>query len=285
MAKAATAPIMVLATDPAIAEMIRRRREGGPTRTVADIGHITARNLRIAGRTPGVVIGGTGFPIFMLLVFTASVGRVVDVGGDFSDYAQFLTPGMVMLGLLFASLHSGIAMVRDLQTGMLDRLRAMPIGRTSVLAGRILADGIIAAVQALLILAVGFGLGFRFQQELLAAVPFVVLPVVFASVWGWLAMAVAIRAGSAEVIQTAIAPFFLPLSFLSLVYIPESGFQTWAQPLVRANPLSHVIEAMRGLATGSNLSDHVVATLIWSGLLGFAFAAIALWALRDRRSG
>lgn len=260
------------------AELVRLRREGGPGRTASDIAALTVRNLRVAARTPGVVVGGTAFPVFMLLVFTASVGRVVEPGG-FDDFAQYLTPGMVAFGVMFGSLNSGIALVRDIDSGMLDRLHAMPIARTAALVGRLLSDAITLIVQAVLITAVGMIIGFRFEDGVPAIPAFILLPVVFAAVWSVLAMAIAIRTGSAEVIQTAVSPFFLPLGFLSLTYIPEDGFPEWAQPFARYNPLSEVIEAMRGLATGGPALDHTLAALAWSAGLGGLFAGAAVHAL------
>jgi ABC-2 type transport system permease protein len=266
------------------AQLVAARQEGGLLRTVHDIAIVTQRNLLLDLRNPAVIIGATGFPIFLMLIFTAGFAKVVVPGGSYTDYAQFLVPLSTIQGLLFSTINTGTSLYYDLQSGMVSRLRTLPIARSAVLAGRILGGAGRLLVQVVFIILVGHLIGFRFQNGFINGLIFLLLPVLFTSAFSWVAVFLAVKAESAETVQAAMAPWLLPLTFLSIGYVPKEGFPQWIQGFVEINPVSAVAQAMRGLASGGPFMGYLIQTLLWSAALTAVFSTLAIRAYQKRTS-
>lgn len=267
----------------AIATQVAARQEGGWRRTLHDVWIITQRNLLLDLRNPAVMVGSTAFPVSLMVIFTASFARVVVPEGSYGDYAQFLVPLSAVQGLLFSAVSVGTALFYDLRSGMDNRLRAMPIARAAALAGRILSGAGRLLVQTMLIVLVGHLLGFRFQAGIGAAIAFLLLPVIFAASFAWVAVWIAVRAQAAESVQVAITPWLLPLTFLSIGYVPLESFPDWLQGFVAINPVSSVTQALRGLSAGApNPVPYALTVLIWSLGVSLIFGTLAVRAYQTR---
>lgn len=241
----------------------------------AEISLIARRNLLLDMRNPAVIIGATGFPVFLLLIFTASFAKVVMPNGSYADYAQFLVPLSVVQGLLFSTINTGTSLYNDLKRGMDSRLRTLPIARSAVLAGRILSCASRLLIQVGIITLVGYLLGFRFKTSYLYVVPFLVLPVIFTLSFAWLAVFLAVKVKAAESVQAVMTPWLLLLTFLSIGYVPKEGFPDWLQGFVEFNPVSSVAQALRGLSSGGSVTGPVIKTLLWSFALTAVFSTLA----------
>jgi ABC-2 type transport system permease protein len=264
------------------AEQVAALQEGGLRRTLHDIGVVTQRNLLLDLRNPAVIVGATAFPVSLMVIFTASFAQVVMPGARYADYAQFLVPLSVVQGLLFSCISIGTALFYDLRNGMDARLRALPIARSTALAARILSGAGRLLTQVIIITLVGHLLGFRFQVGIGGAIAFLLLPVVFTSAFAWVAVFFAVRANAPESIQVSMTPWLLPLTFLSIGYVPKESFPDWLQGFVAVNPVSSVAQALRGLSAGGDIWNHVLATLLWSlGITGI-FGVLAVRAYRQR---
>jgi ABC-2 type transport system permease protein len=266
------------------AALVAARKEGGIARTLHDIALLTQRNLLLDVRNPAVIIGSTGFPVFLLLIFTASFARVVNPEGNFADYAQFIVPLNLTQGLLFSTVNLGTAMYNDLERGMDARLRTLPIARSALLAGRILGGAGRLSIQVIIITLVGFLIGFRIQTGLPGMLAFLILPVVFSSAFAWVAVFIAVRSKSSESVQVGMTPWLLPLTFLSIGYVPLEGFPTWIQGFVAFNPVSSVAQALRGIATGTPAWGDAIATLVWSAVITAVFGTLAIRTYQQRTS-
>lgn len=264
------------------AELVASRQEGGILRTLSDVAIFTQRNLLLDLRNPAVLIGSTAFPVFLLLIFTAGFAKVVLPNGSYADYAQFIVPLNVVQGLLFSTINMGTTLFNDLERGMDARLRTLPIARSTLLAGRILGGAGRLLIQVIIITIVGYLIGFRFKTGAIAIFMFFVLPVIFASAFSWIAVFIAVRSKTAEAVQVGISPWLLPLTFLSIGYVPKEGFPSWLQGFVTVNPVSSVSEALRGLSSGDLAIGHVIATLAWSVALTIVFGGLAVYFYQRR---
>ena len=263
-----------------IAQMVAARREGGVVRSLHDMAIVAWRNILLDFRNPAELLVATLFPISLLCVFTASFAKVV--GDSFAEYAQFLLPFTIVQGLLFNTVNIGIAFYNDIDGGMDTRLRAMPISRLSAVGGRLMSAGARLLFQVLGTVAAGHLLGFRFSGGVLGAIGFCLLPVVFTLSVALVSLYVAAGAKSAETIAAVMNPWILPLTFLSIGYVPREAFPDWAIGFVSRNPVSVASEAMRGLATSEVATGAVAATLAWSLSLVLVFGWLTLRAYRGR---
>jgi ABC-2 type transport system permease protein len=264
------------------AQLVAVRQEGNFFHTLTEITIIASRNLILDLRNPAIIIGATAFPVFLLIVFTASFAKVVIPDGSYADYAQFLVPLSIIQGLLFSVINTGNSLYQDLTSGMDNRLRTMPIARSALLAGRIFSSAGRLFIQVGITTIVGYLLGFRFQTHFLAILTFFILPVVFAMSFAWLAVFIAVKVKSAESIQAAILPWLLPLTFLSIGYVPKEGFPNWIQGFVEINPVSSAAQALRGLSSGGLVVIPVISTLLWSLVLTAVFSTLAIRSYHSR---
>lgn len=271
-----------MTTLPTASQLVAKRREGGIARTINDIALITQRNLLLDIRNPAVIVGATGFPVFLMLIFTASFARVVIPQGTYADYAQFLVPLSIVQGLLFSTASIGTALYNDLDSGMDTRLRTLPIARSALLAGRILGGAGRLLAQVIIITFVGYFIGFRFQTGILSILAFLLLPVIFASAFSWIAVFFAVKAKAPESVQVSLTSWLLPLTFLSIGLVPLEGFPEWLQGFVAINPVSAAAQALRGLATGGSAIGFMIETLLWSIAITVVFSILAIRAYQHR---
>lgn len=266
----------------AIAQIVAARREGGLARSLHDMAIVAWRNILLDLKNPAEVLVATAFPISLLCVFTASFAKVVNPDGGFAAYAQFLLPFTIVQGLLFNTVNIGIAFYNDLDGGMDMRLRAMPIARLSAVGGRLISAGARLLFQIIGTVLAGHLLGFRFSGGVLGAIGFCLLPVVFTLSVALVSLYVAAGAKSSETISAVMNPWILPLTFLSIGYVPKEGFPDWALWFVTRNPVSVASEAMRGLATSESATSAVVTMLAWSLFFALVFGWLTLKAYRKR---
>ncbi|MEL6814468.1 MAG: ABC transporter permease [Cyanobacteria bacterium J06598_3] len=275
-------PSMMALDAEAIAQMVAARREGGLWRTLNDMSIVAWRNLLLEVRSPASLLVSTFFTISLLCVFTASFAKVFSDGGSFSSYAQFLLPFTIVQGLLFNTVNISNFFFEDLDNGMDVRLRAMPIARLAAVGGRFIASGARLLFQVVGIVLAGYFLGFRLQGGIFAAIGFLLLPVIFTLAVAMMGFYVAVGAKSAEGVAAVLNPWILPLTFLSIGYVPKEGFPNWAQGFVTHNPVSVVSEAMRALASGDPALASVSITLGWSALFMVVFGWMTLKAYKHR---
>ncbi|MGB7085896.1 MAG: ABC transporter permease [Phormidesmis sp.] len=269
--------------DPAaVAAMVAARREGGLGRTLHDISIVAWRNILLEVRSPASLLVSTAFTVSLLCVFTASFAQVVAPGESYSRYAQFLLPFTTVQGLLFNTVNISNFFYTDLENGMDIRLRAMPIARLSAVGGRLISSGARLLFQVVGIVLAGYLLGFRFQGGLWETLGFFLLPVVFTLSVALIGFYVAVGAKSSEAVSAVMNPWILPLTFLSIGYVPKEGFPDWAQGIVSHNPVSVLSEAMRALANGEQALWPIVITLGWSLVLMITFGWLTLRSYQQR---
>lgn len=232
-----------------------------PNGLVADALTMTRRNLLRLWRTPQIIvftlIGPTVFVILFDVVFGGSVGT-----GDL-DYIDFLIPGVLIQTAVFDGTSTAIALTQDMQRGSLDRFKSLPIRRSAVLIGRTLTDLVRVSATAIVVLAVGFLLGFRASQGLAGATAGVALAVVFGHTFHWAYAYFGLKLKDPTVVQSAgFLPIF-PLVFAASTFAPVENMPGWLQPFAEHQPVTVTVDAVRAIMHGGDIAGPLTQSLLW----------------------
>lgn len=197
---------------------------------------LAGRGLRRSVRTPSVLIQTLLFPGVLLLVLLAVFGGLVEQAGDRS-HVQSLVPLMVITGAMFGGLGTGAALVTEREDGLLDRFRAMPVHPASALVGRLVAEVARVLIAGAALVGVGLVAGFRFTTGPAGVLGFVLVVAAVAVMFGWVVLAVGVRATTPESV-TALSPLFLLLLFFNTGFVPQDAYPPLVRPVVSASPIS-----------------------------------------------
>ncbi|HEX6418088.1 MAG TPA: ABC transporter permease [Acidimicrobiales bacterium] len=240
---------------------------------------IATRTLRKFVRTPQLLVVSTIQGAMFLLIFRYVFGGAIASGGV--PYVDFLVPGYVTTSVLFVGMATAAGVAEDLEQGFLDRLRSLPIPRAAVLAGRVLADSGMLAWNLAVTAAVGFAIGFRLHGSLLEGLGAFALCLAFGLAFTWLFVAIGLVAGSAQAAQ-GMSLMVFPLTFVSSAYVPADSMPGWLQVVADHQPVTAMVDAVRGLCLGDATAGQLTAALTWSVALIVVFAPLAV--ARFRRS-
>jgi oleandomycin transport system permease protein len=231
--------------------------------------------------SPEALIDVTLQPVIFLLLFVYVFGGAIS--GDTSTYLQFALPGVLVQTVVFASAGTGTGLADDLQSGIFDRFRSLPISRAAPLLGAIAADLVRYLVSGVIMLVLGSLLGFRISGSPLDVVAALgmVMAVAFALCWVFTALAMVVR--QPRSVQGLSALVMLPLTFGSNVFVPADTMPGWLRAFVEINPVSKVADAVRGLLTGGPVAGPATAGLIAAAVITAIFAPLAV-VLYQRRT-
>ncbi|XOZ32931.1 ABC transporter permease [Halomonadaceae bacterium KBTZ08] len=238
------------------------------------------RTLLQLRRNPWELMDFSIQPVLFLLLFLYVFGGAV--AGSTAAYLDFILPGVIVMNLVFVTVYVGHGLNTDLTRGVFDRFRALPIARWAPLAGRILADMVKQAWCVVLLLAVGFLLGFRLEAPLGGVLVMLALLLVFAFAMSWVMVLVGVLARDPEHVQLFGFTALFPVTFLSNVFVPMETLPPFVQQVVAANPVSLLSEAARGLLSGGRVLEPALWSLVWAGVITLLFAPLSLWALNRR---
>ncbi|MBB5077435.1 ABC transporter permease [Nonomuraea endophytica] len=231
--------------------------------TLAETGLLAGRNLRRFVKSPQLVADSVMFPVILLFLMLLVFGELVGQASR-GAYIDRLAPVIVLFSAAYGAVGTGVGFFADLRGGIADRFRAMDIGRLPVLAGRIAADLARAVLVGAFTTAVAYAVGFRFSQGPLAVLAFFAVVAMFAWIFLWLAVVVALSASSEQAVSGALNTPVTLLLFLSSGFVPVEQFPGWLQPVVRANPLSLAGDALVGLSSGGAVLVPVLFTAAWA---------------------
>ncbi|TVP59872.1 MAG: ABC transporter permease [Halomonadaceae bacterium] len=250
-------------------------REGlGQTLTLA------WRSLLNLKRNPWELADFSFQPILFLLLFLYVFGGAI--AGSTEDYLTFILPGVIVMNLVFVTVYVGHGLNTDLTKGVFDRFRALPIARWAPLSGRILADMVKQAWCTLLLLVIGFMLGFRMGAPATGLVWMLALLLVFALAMSWVMVLVGVLAKDPEHVQLFGFTALFPVTFVSNVFVPLETMPAALQRVVALNPVSLLTEASRGLLSGGPVAEPAMGVLAWSLIITLIFAPLSVWALNRR---
>ncbi|MEU0386815.1 ABC transporter permease [Streptomyces chartreusis] len=234
---------------------------------------MTRRELARWGRQPVQLVVNLLFPVMLLLMFGYLVGGGRGVGGEYRDY---LIPGMLALTMAFGLEGTMIAVTQDLDKGVIDRFRSMPMTNGAVLVGRSAADMLQSAMALVVLIGVGAALGWRAHGGPAAFLGAVGLLLLFRFAMLWIGIHLALVAGKPEMVQ-AVQILVWPVGFLSNALALPDTMPGWLGTVVEWNPMSHTATAVRDLfgAPGAE-SGHVWAAVIWPLALLAVFFPLAV---------
>lgn len=267
----------------AAGEMLPGEMLPGLTGPLAGFRHaltIARRNLLHIKSDPEQLVGMTIQPLMFLVLFVYVFGGAI--AGSSRAYLQFALPGILAQGTAFTGFQTALGLNQDFQRGLIDRFRSLPISRSAVVGGRILADAVRVVWGILIILGFGMILGFRFQGGLLAALGAIVLATFFGVAVCWPMAFIGVSAKSPESVNTGGFLLILPLTFASSVFAPASSMPGWLQAFVKVNPITAVVDATRALMLGGPVADPLRNAIVWMVVLTAVFMPLTVWRYRRR---
>ena len=242
---------------------------------------LARRSLIKTWRTPEALVDVTLQPIIFLALFTYVFGGAIAHGSQ-HQYLQFLLPGLLGQSIGMASVALGQNLNTDIQKGVFDRFRSLPISRSAPLVGAVLADLVRYVVLFAVMMSVGSLMGYRVSQGVGGVLAALGLSMGFALCFGWVSVYVGMIARAPGAVQGIMFLLVLPLSFGSNTFVPTETLPGWLQAFVKVNPISQLVTAVRGLMTGGPVAGHVGWTLLWMAGLLVVFAPLAVRAYRRR---
>jgi oleandomycin transport system permease protein len=236
---------------------------------------LAKRSLIKTWRTPEALIDVTLQPIIFLLMFTYIFGGAI-AGGSQHDYLQFLLPGLLGQSIAMGGIALGQNLNADIEKGVFDRFRSLPIARSAPLVGAVFAD--LARYLILCGVTLGFGylIGFRIQTSVLETLAAVAISIAFALCFCWISVFVGMMVRSPGAVQGVMFLLVLPLSFASNTFVRVSTMPGWLQDFVKVNPISHLVSTVRALMLGDPMGDNLVWTAGWMVVLVAVFVPLAL---------
>jgi ABC-2 type transport system permease protein len=232
-------------------------------------------------RTPQLLWTVTVQGVMFLVVFRYIFGGAIEAGA--LGYVGFVVPGILMTGLIWQGMGTAVGITEDRAEGLFDRLRSLPIPRSSVLAGRALADTAMQAWGLVVMAIVSFLVGFRLNGGIGDGLIAAALVVAFIFAFEWVFITMGLYAGNAQAAQ-GMSLILVPFTFVSSAYVPVSSMPGWLRAVAEDQPISYMIDAIRALTGGAEAeallghpaSYFVTRSLIWSAAIVVVFGSIAV---------
>ncbi|MGH8979521.1 MAG: ABC transporter permease [Acidimicrobiales bacterium] len=258
---------MTVATAPLGRFGEHQENRGAPFPTATWI--VARRALVKTIRTPQLLVAGTAQGVMFLLIFRYIFGGAIAHTGAMT-YVDFVAPGFVVTSGLFGAMNGATAIAEDLQQGLVDRLRSLPIPAMSVIWGRVVADTVFAVWGLAVTTAVSFAVGFRLHGGIVGGLEAFGVAVLAAFAFCWLFATLGFYAGSAQGAQS-LAFLVFPLTFVSSAYVPISTMPGWMQPFAAHQPITLLVNTARILTQGH------AATAVLGHTAAFYFPTALVW--------
>jgi ABC-2 type transport system permease protein len=232
------------------------------------------RALIKMSRNPEQLVDVTAMPVLFTVMFGLMFGGAVS--GSTAHYLPTLIPGIIAMTTITACVGAGIQLREDMDKGVFDRFRSLPIARIAPLAGPMLADLARYAIAAGITLTVGAVMGYRPGGGVLGVLAGVVLAVITGWSIAWIFLLIGTRARSAGAVQGLSMMIMFPLAFLSNAFVPVDTLPGWLQAVTRVNPVSHVVSAMRDLMNNGAFTAQVAWALLGCAAVAAIFIPLAV---------
>jgi ABC transporter DrrB family efflux protein len=247
---------------------------------VATASAFAVRTLKQFIRTPQLIALGAATSVMFLLIFRYVFGGAIGTGSI--TYADFLIPGLAAAGAFFSGTGAAVGVAEDVDSGLFDRLRSLPIPRSAVLLGRSVADTALVGWALLVTVGVGLLTGFRFHGSAVDGLVAIVLCLVFGAAFSWPFIYMGLIAGNAQA-ANGMAFMAFPLVFVSSAYVPVESMPGWMQPVAENQPVTMMVNAVRSLSLDERAAEvlahssewYTLRALAWSVLIVAVFAPLA----------
>ncbi len=246
---------------------------------VSDTLTITRRNLLVWMRVPAYIVFTVIQPVIFVLMFRYVFGGAIHVpvkGG----YVNFLMPGIIAQTAAFATFGTAISLAQELKKGVIDRLKSMPMARSAVLAGRLVADTLRMLITILIVVGVGYAVGFRFENGAIPAILMVVMGIFLGVSICMISAFTGLAIGDEESVQAFGLIWLFPLTFLSSAFVPIHSMPGWLQAFANNQPVTYVVDTMRALALGGPIEASLWKSLVWLVGILVVFGPLAVRAYK-----
>ncbi|MCG8965929.1 MULTISPECIES: ABC transporter permease [Streptomyces] len=216
----------------------------------------------------------TAFPIMNLLMFTYLFGGAL--AGSPSDYIQFVLPGILVMSVVMITMYTGVSVNIDIEKGVFDRFRSLPIWRPSAMVGYLLGDALRYTIASVVMLAVGLLLGYRPDGGFVGVVAGVALLLVFSFAFSWIWTMFGLMLRTEKSVMSVSMMVIFPLTFLSNVFVDPRTMPGWLQAFVNNSPITHLASAVRELMAGEWPGGEIGWTLGWAALFLLVFGPVTM---------
>ncbi|MGW7438054.1 ABC transporter permease [Streptomyces sp. NPDC054849] len=216
----------------------------------------------------------TAFPIMMVLMYTYLFGGAL--AGSPGTYIQTLLPGILVMSIVMITMYTGVSVNTDIEKGVFDRFRTLPIWRPSTMVGYLLGDMLRYTIASAVMLAVGLILGFRPAGGLVGVLAGVGLLMVFSFAFSWVWTMFGLLLRSEKSVMGVSMMVLFPLTFLSNIFVDPTTMPGWLQAFVNNSPVTHLTTAVRGLMAGEWPASAIAWSLGWSALLVLVFGPVTM---------
>ena len=248
------------------------QRPARPSAMTASVAFGWRAMLKIK-HVPEQLFDVTAFPIIMTLMFTYLFGGAL--AGSTREYLQFLLPGIMVTSVVMITMYTGVGLNTDIEKGVFDRFRSLPIWRPAALVGMIFGDLLRYVLAAMVILGVGLILGFRPDGGVVGVLAGIGLLVVFSFAFSWIWTMFGLFLRSEKSVMGVSMLILFPLTFLSNVFVEPSTMPGWLQAFVKVNPITHLVDGVRGLMAGRS-GGGVIWTLVASVVIMVVFGTLTM---------
>ena len=213
-------------------------------------------------------------PIMFTLLFTYVFGGAL--AGSTQEYIQYLLPGILVQTIIFITVYTGMGVNSDIQKGLFDRFRSLPMWQPAPVLGALAGDVFRYSMASLLIIVLGVILGFRPAAGVVGVVFAFLLVLLFAFAVSWIWIIFGMKVKTPESVMTTSFLFLMPLTFASNIFVELKTMPPWLQVVVRNNPVTHLADASRGLMHGTDVASEVIWVVVASAVIVAISAPIAM---------
>lgn len=216
----------------------------------------------------------TIFPVMMLLMFTYLFGGAI--AGETGDYLQFLLPGIIVMSVVMTTMYTGTAINVDINKGVFDRFRTLPIWRPAPMVGYLAADVIRYAGAGVIMFLTGLVMGYRPDGGLTGVALGVGLLLIFSFAFSWVWTWLGIVLRSEKSVMGVSMGILFPMTFLSNIMVDPSTMPSWLEPIVSNTPVSQLVTGVRGFFNGTFETSAILTTLAWTAGLILVFGSLTI---------
>jgi ABC transporter DrrB family efflux protein len=244
---------------------------------------VARRNLMQIVRIPAVLVFELVQPVMFVLLFRyVFAGNIAGMSAIPGGYVVFLMPGIIVQNAIFGATTTAIGIAEDLKSGLVDRFRSLPMARSAMLAGRATSDLIKNFILLLVVIGIGYLVGFSFRNGFLGAIAMIALVLAVSFTFSWVMATIALAVKKLEAVQAAAFTGIFPLVFMSSALVPVAGMDRWVQVIARNNPITHWANLARYFAIGEfpnmggSVEELILLSAIWIGVLLAIFMPLSI---------
>jgi ABC transporter DrrB family efflux protein len=256
---------------------------GGLRKAFVDSAVVTKRNLIKVKRVPDLLVFSTISPIMFILLFAYVFGSAINTPGI--NYREYLMPGIFVQTVVFGATITGAGLAEDMQKGIIDRFRSLPMSRSAVLVGRTTSDVLNNVLVIVIMSITGLAIGWRIHTSVGEAIAGFLLILAFAYAMSWIMAVVGLAVGTPEVVNNASFIVIFPLTFVASTFVPTNNFPSGLRLVANWNPVTSVTQAARQFFGNTSkkmppqdawpLHHPVIYSLLWVVGIVAVFAPLA----------